>query len=116
MRRIALLLALLTALGPASLRWLHESTAHAHEAPAPRLETTHAHDCDGHQHDDERPAPDHEDGCAVCDALGGLNASGDFGATPSLPTPRAACATTPPAVAPRPAPLAALRAMPPPRT
>jgi hypothetical protein len=118
MRRLALLLALLTALGPASLRWVHEATAHpdhADHARAVACDDAHHHDHDAEHHEShDEPAPEQDHGCAVCDELATLSACDLPSSAISLPAPRPSFDEPAPVCIGRPAPLAALRAMPPP--
>lgn len=121
MRRLALLLALLTALGPSSLRWLHEATAHGHtDTHEAACGDAHHHDHDAEHHangaheGDKPAAPAHEHGCAVCDALASLTPSEAPVLALTLPAARPAFDASAPLVAHKPTPLAALRAMPPP--
>ncbi|MFZ4723356.1 MAG: DUF2946 family protein [Phycisphaerales bacterium] len=118
MRRLALLLALLAAVGPSSLRWLHEVSAHG-DASTREVACSdshhHDHDADHHGHEGDAPAaPVDTHDCAVCDALATLTPSETPMVALELPSARPCFDTTAPILAARPAPLAALRAMPPP--
>jgi hypothetical protein len=117
MRRIALLLALLTALGPASLRWIHQATAHDHGATHQvACEGSHHHDHDAtHEGDDDsRSVPTHDDDCDLCGAMATVTAFEMPFTALVLPVPRAVFEVAAPTAAMHPAPLAALRAIPPP--
>ena len=118
MRRLALLLALLTALGPSSLRWLHEATAHGHtdtREVACGDGHHHDHDADHHEHEGDAPAaPEDVHDCATCDALASLTPCETPVVALEVPAPRPMFDAAAPIVAATPAPLAALRAMPPP--
>lgn len=121
MRCYALLLALLTALGPSSLRWVHEATAYDH------MDTHEVACCDAHHHDhdaehhangahegDKPEAPAHAHDCAICDSLASLTPCEAPMLALALPAARPAFDASAPLVAHKQAPLAALRAMPPP--
>lgn len=81
--RLHWILALVLALGPASLRLVHGATAHADHPSA-----VGAHDDEAHDHDDRDSSPASDHHCGVCDELASL--------TPGVSTPVAA-----PIVAPR---------------
>ena len=81
--RLRWILALVLALGPASLRLVHGATAHGDHATA-----ACGHDEAGHVGDERHSRPNTEHHCGVCDELASL--------TPGVSTPAAA-----PTVAPR---------------
>jgi hypothetical protein len=118
MRRLALLLALLTALGPSSLRWLHEVAAHG-DAGTREMACSdshhHDHDADRQEGEGDEPgAPVDAHDCTVCDALATLTPCEMPMVALELPAARPGFDATAPVAALKPAPLAALRAMPPP--
>jgi hypothetical protein len=117
MRRLALLLALITALGPSSLRWIHEATAHDHAAAREvACDGSHHHDHQATHGDDghEPTAPSQDDDCEICGTLATLTPCEVPALELVLPVARPRFDASAPAEAEGPAPLAALRAMPPP--
>jgi hypothetical protein len=118
MRRLCLLLALLTVLGPSSLRWLHETTAHGHtdtREVACGDAHHHDHDADHDEHEGDTPAaPADAHDCATCDALASLTPCATPIVALEVPAERPMFDAAAPIAAPKLSPLAAVRAMPPP--